>query len=350
MESVVVLTQRDSPTCDLYLRDRLAGCPLPVHYWHLGNDAPVALDGAYVIIVRYVDSRSIAALERARDKLCAVAYLLDDDLAAVADDASLPLHYRLIIGRFWARYAQRLSDLVSELWLSSDVLASRYARATPVYRIDPKPARFPLPRERPSRPEGPVRIFYHGQKTHGADREWLDGIISEVHLLCPDAEFELIGGPMLRWKYRRKCHVTVRSALSWPAYRALGTTERFDIGLAPLVPTPFNSARSWTKYLDIARFGAVGLYAAGEPYEHVVTDGCNGRLLNSETSTWVEALSKLINDRDMRDGLIAGIGWPEHVATPPALAAWTCGDASSVSTSADADAESRTLKGKEGRG
>ncbi|MEQ8267728.1 MAG: hypothetical protein RH982_11060 [Parvibaculum sp.] len=332
MERIVVLTQRDSPTCDIYLRDRLASCSIPVHYWYLGNDAPVALDGAYVIIVRYVDSRSIAALERAQDNLCAVVYLLDDDLASAAGDTSLPLHYRLIIGRFWSRYAHRLSNLTSELWLSSDVLASRYAQATPVYRIDPNPARFPLPRDRPPRPAGPVRIFYHGQKTHGADREWLDEIISEVHLLCPAAEFELIGGPLLRWKYRREAHVTVRSAMSWPAYRALSATERFDIGLAPLVQTPFNAARSWTKYLDIARFGAVGLYAAGEPYAHVVRDGVNGRLLSSGAkSTWVEALSRLIRDSDLCDGLIAGVGWPEHVATPPALAKLADGEADRLS-------------------
>lgn len=319
-ERIVVLTWEHSPTCDIYLRGRLRNAGLPVHYWILGRAPPVSLNGAFVIVVRYVDSASLKALERAGASLGGFAYLLDDDMAAAIGDRSLPLHYRIYMAHFWLRYAGRIGALASELWLSSDVLARRYAAAGDVHRIDPAPLRFALPSERPSNESGNVSIFYHGQKTHRADRKWLRDVMRPVLEDCPNCEFEIVGGPEARRFYGGLPRVAVRPPLPWPEYWQRSQTTRLDIGLAPLVPTPFNSARSWTKYLDIARFGAVGVYAAGEPYESVVTDDRNGILRPAcDKEAWSDALIALVRDRALRERLTGAVDWPSGTKTPPTL-------------------------------
>ncbi|MDP2124477.1 MAG: hypothetical protein Q8J92_08850 [Parvibaculum sp.] len=302
------------------MRERLRRSTLPVHFWSLGERPPVPLDDAFVIVVRYVDAASLAALENAKSSLAGVAYLLDDDVAAAIGDRYLPLHYRLYMMHFWARYARRIGILANELWVSSDVLARRYATAGNVHRIDPAPERFALPNARPTNETADVSVFYHGQKTHRADRQWLRDVIAPVLDECSSCRFEIVGGRHAGRYYAGLPRVTVLPPMPWPEYWRRSEATRLDIGLAPLVSTPFNAARSWIKYLDIARFGAVGIFAAGEPYESVVQDGYNGILRSPDNKlAWSEALIDLLRDSTLRRRLAGAIGWPTEIKTPPML-------------------------------
>lgn len=317
---IVVLAQEISPTCDVYLRARLSRATLPVHYWKLGDEPPVPLEGAFVIIVRYVDRTSCSAIGKARRNLAGVACLLDDDLVAAISDRSLPLHYSLYMLQFWLRYEGWLKQTVSELWVASSVLEERYAQAGNVFRIGPAPAHFPLPRERPLIADDEIRIFYHGQKTHLPERRWLRDVVAAVHETAHHSTFEIIGGTETQRLYRDMERVEVRPLELWPDYHARSIRERFHIGLAPLVATPFNVARSWVKYLDIARFGAVGIFADCAPYSEIVRNGENGLLCPREDkNAWIEALLSLTGDPSLRDRLAAQVDWPPS-PVPPSLA------------------------------
>lgn len=324
---IVVLAWEDSPTCDIYLRHRLSSCALPVAWWTLGEPCPVALDNAFLIVVRYVDHKAMRHIESAAGRLAGIAWLLDDDIGAAMRDWELPRHYRLGMAYFWLRYAKRLARQTGEIWAASNVLAARLAALGPVQRIDPLPAPFALPRERIAAGGGPFRIFYHGQKTHGADHFWLRPVVAAIHQRFPEVQFEIAGGHSVRKLYRGLDRVDVRPLLPWPDYLARSLETRFAIGLAPLMPTPFNRARSWVKYLDIARFGAVGIFADGEPYDRVVRHGENGLLCPAgEPEAWIDAISRLVEDDALRRRLAANIGWPENIATPPALEALVKGE------------------------
>ena len=319
-ERIVVLAQRISPTRDLYLKKRLSGSSLPVVYWTLGEECPVSLAGAFLIVVRYVDSGSIAKIERSEKELSGVAWLIDDDVAAAIGDRDLPLHYRIFMGHFWLRFSRRLARVTSEIWAASDVLKERLAPCGPTHRIDPFPEEFALPREREGEDSGQIRVFYHGQKTHRPERRWLYQIVTPIHARYPQVCFEIVGDNAVRSRYRKLERVSVRSADSWPDYLERSRTVRFDIGLAPLMPTPFNRARSWVKYLDIARFGAIGIYADGLPYDCVVRDGENGLLRAAhDPKAWIEALGTLVEDGALRRRLALGVDWPAEIATPPRL-------------------------------
>lgn len=317
---IVVLAQPISPTRDLYLRHRLAASALPVTWWTLGEACPVSLDEAFLIVVRYVDRRSMGEIERAAGRLAGLAWLIDDDIEAAIRDNTLPRHYRLGMAYFWLRYARRLMRHCAEIWVASDVLAERLAGAGRIHRIDPLPEPFALPRERPAMEQGAPRIFYHGQKTHGAEHRWLRPVIAAIHERFPRVRFEIAGGRGVRSLYRGLDRVDVHPLLPWPDYLVRSLDARFDIGLAPLLPTPFNRARSWVKYLDIARFGAAGIFAAGAPYDRVVRHGENGLLCAAEEPhSWVEAITALLEDGGLRRRLISNIGWPGNISTPDTL-------------------------------
>ncbi|MCF8468313.1 MAG: hypothetical protein K9G33_13000, partial [Sneathiella sp.] len=278
LQSVVVLSKKQSPTVDQYLTERLKSARIPVYYWHLGHPPPCAMEGAFVIVVRYINKAASTVLLREKDKLSGVAYLLDDDIRDASKDPSLPKHYRLLMGHFWRRWSGQLQRLASELWVCSDHLRIIYGAE---HRIDPFPSPFPLPRERSIRRQPhSVRICYHATKTHREDLRWLLPIVTEVQAQCPFSEFEIIGDRKSIKQFRHIPRLQAFAPFEWNDYQKHASSSLFDIGLSPLTETVFNQSRSWVKYLDNARLGAVGIYSAkASVYQAVVRHGENGLLV-----------------------------------------------------------------------
>lgn len=299
---VVVLQDGPNPSTDLYLRPRLIapGMP-PAEFLDIARESPADHDlspatdgsGAYVILCRYVTADWLAALERARDGLAGVAHFMDDDLPAMLRDRTLPLRYRYRIWRRYGRFAARLSALADELWVATPELADRY-RGRATLLLPPLYLPGPVGEGRPG------RYFYHGTASHGPEISWLRGIVAEVQRRNPHLLFEIVGDRRLRALFRGIERVAVLHPMDWPTYLAHGAAAAQDIGLAPLLPSPVNAARSHTKFHDITRTGAVGLYSRRPPYAGFVRDGKDGLLLPDDPAAWVEAILDLAADEGRR--------------------------------------------------
>ena len=79
--------------------------------------------------------------------------------------------------------------------------------------------------------------------------------------------------------------------------------NKFDIGLAPLKETSFNSCKYYNKFLDYTSKGMVGVYSNVEPYKFIVKDKINGMLAENEINSWQETLEKLILSEEFRNKL-----------------------------------------------
>jgi hypothetical protein len=112
--------------------------------------------------------------------------------------------------------------------------------------------------------------------------------------------FEIIGGSDVYRRYRKLPRVTVVHPMSWPSYRDFLAMPGRHIGLAPLLDHPFNKARSCTKFFDITRSGAVGIYAKDSACSHMVRHGVEGLLVGHEHSAWVNAILQLSSDEQLR--------------------------------------------------
>lgn len=77
----------------------------------------------------------------------------------------------------------------------------------------------------------------------------------------------------------------------------------WDIGLAPMPISDFHSCKYFNKYVEYASFGIAGIYTNCKPYIYGINDKKNGLLVNNNKEEWVEALSLLIENKDLREAI-----------------------------------------------
>jgi hypothetical protein len=305
-----------------YLAPRLSDCALPVVPWDILADAPAPdLDDAYVIVVRYLDRTSLDTIRSARSCLAGLAWLLDDDLSAAFRDASLPLAYRYRMTRFWWCFRNAIASLASEIWLASDVLMGRLVgdAAEACFRIDPMADHGYSPVHSPFREGDAVRIFYHGELTHRAECIWLKPVLEEVQRRTQRTSIEIIGHRKIGAMMENIPRCCVKLPMPWQSYRDHIEQNRGDIGLAPLVNSRFNQARSFVKYLEIVRHGGVGLFADSSVYRGIVVDTVNGRLLAMNPRRWIDTIVHLVENDTERHRMRAATTSQVRSRTPPTL-------------------------------
>ncbi|WP_200332563.1 glycosyltransferase family 1 protein [Thiocystis violacea] len=221
---------------------------------------------------------------------------MDDDLLDRRAAKGLPWRYRWKLARLSTWRRGWLRGQGAELWVSTPYLEAKYAEWHP--RLIPAVALPAVERD------DSVRLFYHGSASHASEIRWLYPVIETVLRLEPRLTFEIIGGADVNRHYRRLPRTSVVHPMSWPAYQAFLTVPGRHIGLAPLLDEPFNRARACTKFFDITRAGAVGLYASAGVCGDTIEHGVNGWLAPLDVGTWVEAIRFLVQDAVLRQALL----------------------------------------------
>ena len=307
---LVVLSPGDIPTTTLYLQGCLAACAGQkvrcVDTLQASPGETTLGDGSMVVIVRYAPRRWLRWLEGQRSKLIGVAYLMDDDIPAVLRAPELPWRYALKTAWRYARSRRLLSQVCSEVWLSTPELMQRYADSSP---------RLVVPEYVASQSsnEKPVVYFYHGSWAHRREIKWLVPVIRQVQKHVPNAWFEIMGTDRVKRLFRGIPRVRVVHPMPWNDYFAYAGTVRYQVGIAPCFDTDFNRARSHSKVFDITRLGAAGIYANVTPYAEKVVHGGTGLLCENVPDKWVAAIMLLINDQDLRKSLyVKAKAWCGH--------------------------------------
>ncbi|MBO9356758.1 hypothetical protein GG851_22435 [Bordetella petrii] len=296
----LVLQQGANPSTDYYIRPRLEPSGLPIAYRHLDRDIPDAADlapGTGVVIVRYLNGTWARALHARRALLGSVVYFMDDDLLRPDQWAGLPKPYIKKLNKYCRPFVTDIRQLASTYWFSTDTLYDHY-RFQNAQVVEPRPLvsdlcpadKFALPaRTQP----GPIRLFYHGTAAHNAEIAWLQKVVAEVLQHCAHVHFEIIGNHDINQRYRNLPRTRILHPMSWDNYLSHCRALDGHIGLAPLLPSPFNAGRSHSKAYDIARCGAVGIFSAIGPYKQIISHSTNGMLLANEPQLWIDTLLKL---------------------------------------------------------
>jgi len=116
-------------------------------------------------------------------------------------------------------------------------------------------------------------------------------------------EIEFMGAkPNLVEKYHLK-HIPYEDG--YKRYTEIVKDANWDIGLAPMPDTEFHSCKYFNKYVEYASFGIAGIYSNHEPYIHGIRNEENGLLAENTTQAWTEAISRLIEDRKLREKISA---------------------------------------------
>ena len=303
-DGVLILQRGVNASTDYYLRPRLQGAA-PFEILDLQSPPSRSLllsssggEALLVIICRYASAPWLEALEKARHRLSRVAFFMDDDLPAMMADPSLPMADRGKVARHFADHVEALGALSGEVWVSTQVLAERYAAARPII-VEPLPEADP-----PEPAAGPIqRVVYHGAGPHRGERRFVLEVARRLQKIAPEAIVEIAGDAAFRSSCRREANVSVTPLLPWPDYLARARRERAAVSLAPLEPTVVNAARSPIKAFDAARLGAAGIFADAPPFRGFIRDGVDGLIAPMDADAWAGLIADLLAQPERRRDL-----------------------------------------------
>lgn len=287
----LLVEQGANPSSDYFVRPYLAASE--VRRFNLASlpAADTAIDGASLIFVRYLTLQWQRWVEQHRSRLGRLVFFMDDDLFDASAHAGLPMRYRWKLYRLARRHQAWLRRMGAELWVSTDWLAAKYQTWQPKVLAPQSPYIDCVPQK---------TFFYHGSASHMQEIRWLLPVVEEVLQRDAGFSFELIGNLKIRKIFAHLPRVHVLQPMSWSAYQALVSRPGRMIGLAPLLPSSFNQARSATKFFDITQAGAVGIYADHPVYQNVIEHNNNGLLLPMDQQVWADSLLGIAHNEHFR--------------------------------------------------
>ncbi|MBZ9610364.1 glycosyltransferase family 1 protein [Rheinheimera maricola] len=310
VQRVILVEERPNPSSDFFVLPLLKQQQCQVQRLSF-TQLPAAheLAGCCLIFVRYIPPQWRQWITQHHSTLAQLVLFIDDDILDPASSAGMPWRYRLKLWRLSYRAVPWLRRLQGELWVANQYLAQKYQQwqpqqlcAIPCLPLLAKP---------------PVTLFYHGSSSHQAEARWLLPVVKAALQRMPELNFEIIADKKIAALYRGMARVQVLYPMSWPSYQALLQRQRYHIGLAPLLPLPFNLARSVTKFFDITAAGAVGIYADSAIYQ-AVRDKQSGIVLPMDPQRWLDEIVSLAADSNKQQQLLQ--------QAQQQLASWQFGD------------------------
>ncbi|CAO1665017.1 glycosyltransferase [Salinicola sp. NYA28a] len=254
------------------------------------------VDGAYILVSRSLSLRWIELLETQRT-WSAVYYLIDDDFEAAVQDERLPQIYRHRLAGILSDHQPRLLSLATEVVVPSLHLQAILKKAhRNVQMMTPPWLSQPGSLEHFGYPNW--TLAFHGTRAHLPDLEHIAPAIQIAHDRRSTINFEIMLGKHTPEKLKLLSRVATPRPLSWSAFRHYQRFKRIHVGLVPLWDTPFNNAKSFIKYLDVAAMGGVGIFSNREPYRSIVHHGVDGLLVEDDPEAWADAMLQLTDDRD----------------------------------------------------
>ena len=198
--------------------------------------------------------------------------------------------------------------LADEVWTSTSRLAARAARETSAVInvlpnvLDPELwAAVPSPSAVPRRGQ-PLRLLYMGTRTHDADFALLEQALTLLQAQRPGCfELSVVGvrtraGVAPGWL--RTLDPPPHVGASYPAFVAwFSQLSGFDLGVAPLMSSPFNDCKSPIKVLDYAAIGLPTLASSVPAYTDSLRTGLDCLHADNNAADWSRVLAELASHR-----------------------------------------------------
>jgi GT2 family glycosyltransferase/glycosyltransferase involved in cell wall biosynthesis len=246
------------------------------------------------VFLRHFSDPFLQLMKAAKAAGKLVVYDIDDALWEVtSDNPAHPLYGRPDVKR-GIDACVRVADLVTT---TTEPLAKLLKGRHPRVRVLPNmlPAEawpFGTPREQT---DEHVIIGWAGGTSHLEDLSLLGGVIEELLDTYPNAWFVHCGIGNVPFRL----HERIRAIEGQPIEQYPDILRSFDIGLAPLRDTKFNRCKSDLKALEYSMVGIPVVASDIDGYANFLKPGVTGFLAKDATQ-WHEALSKLIEDRELR--------------------------------------------------
>jgi glycosyltransferase involved in cell wall biosynthesis len=239
-----------------------------------------------VVFAHRLAGRSDVWQQLCSDPNVLCVYDMDDDLLCV-DPANATCYQIFHPLEAETRRNVEAADVVT---VSGPVLAERYRQINPNVAVLPQVIPdgmpdWPLPAR-----DGPLTVGWAGSLHKRQDWPGIAEALEQFAFIQRDVRFRMYGGDYTRGLLAGRCE-TVPFTDPMTYWRNL----RFDIGIAPLVDTPFNAGKTVTKLIEYGARGIPTVASAIGQYATWIDHGVNGFLVR-DPSEWVPYLLALTDD------------------------------------------------------
>ena len=300
---VYILEQGINPSSDYYIIPVFSLNGYSVVRIDIRRDKfPEIEEGSTVCIVRYLNKKVLKFLKENRNRIGRLIYFMDDGLWDIKALLSLPPAYAIRIFKGAYIYRRAVIKLGAELWVSTDYLARKYKNYNPKI-IYP----YPLGLEEVSLSESKTNlIFYHGTSSHRKEISWLSSLAKSINKAFPDVLMEVVLDRKNKKHFAGVKNLLSLRPMNWETFYRFSSLRYRTVGLVPLFDEEFNRGRSWVKFYDITRSGAVGIYSEKVPYAEMIKKFRAGVVLPMEQGFWIEAIKELLTFEEKRAELFSG--------------------------------------------
>jgi len=310
------------PTTHLYFANAME--PEVSRWWRRGPIQAVGancfIHGDNMVLIRrdrpYVMREALAWSGR-------LAYLIDDDIAAGLASPNLSPAYREKFARFEHDFHRPLlarADLVAAPSRAlADAFGSDRKIKSEVRRIDPFwPSPFADQAHFVPLADGAsLRMVHLGSGSHHAALVAIAPIVVDLLDRHPLANFTYFSAKPVFPALEAHPRARRIETKTWPEYRRWLSRHRFHLALYPLMPDPFDRARSINKLIEHALVGAVGVY----PEDWAPARMVEGHALTapSDPTQWGDALEAAVAGRErlaaMAEGAARDLAMRDYRAT-----------------------------------
>jgi len=229
-------------------------------------------------------------------------YDLDDDLITIPSD-----HPEVARLTSLSAAVFRLLMAADGVWLSTPELKRRYLALRPDAIVVPNSLDDRLwngAHLTPKRSGDTVRCLYMGTATHDEELAFLRPIAEQLkQRYARQLSFDIVGvshGKLQSAVFRRVAPTAGSVTEAYPGFVEWFGRQSWDIGLAPLLDTPFNRCKSAIKLMDYAAIGLPVVASEQAEYRRAFGDSDGVRFVPNTVEAWVESLSQLIDSEALR--------------------------------------------------
>jgi len=300
---IYIIEENGNPSTDYYIKPFLEHKSLNFIQLNYQDAPKFSLEQkTKIFIVRYLTGKVIKWIEANRSNIEAIYYFMDDDLFDLKILKDLPAKYAFkIFKKAWKFKNWIINN--AKIFVSNEYLAEKYQKLNP--KILPA---YPSYIDINNCSLNPVNknpiVFYHATQSHVKEFFWLKDLLSEIQ--SEKLLFEIVIDNKTAKLYKEIKNLWIVNPMRWNEYIEFLSLKYRHIGLALLFDSPFNRARSYTKFYNIMKAGSVGIYSEFFPLAELVKKFSAGIVLPMEIKLWKKALLDLANSEEMRIELFEG--------------------------------------------
>uniref|UniRef100_A0A7V5XGA3 Glycosyltransferase family 1 protein n=1 Tax=Thermodesulfobacterium geofontis TaxID=1295609 RepID=A0A7V5XGA3_9BACT len=299
----IIIEENINPTTDYYIVPLLKNKNLNfIRLTHKELSNFVFSERVRLLIVRYLTGEVLRWIKKSVDIIDKIYYFMDDDLFDLKALKDLPLRYAFkIFNKAW-KFKNWLTTN-TQIFVSNDYLAEKYQKFNPIV-LPPYPAYIDEKDLLLSPEAQKTLVFYHSTASHKIEFVWLRNLLNELQ--SEKLFFELVVDQRTAKMYKGIKNLYLVHSMKWTEYLTFSSLKYRHIGLALLFDNLFNKARSYVKFYNVMRSGAVGIYSEYFPLAKSIKEFQAGIVLPMEIKAWKSAILELASNHEKRKELFEG--------------------------------------------